>query len=368
MTALGMVPAFRGADDAKEVRKNLESLDVGAKVLIDGHAMGIFPEGKSTDHAHLEMVRSGAARMALQAAEEGAKGVKVVPIGLIYQRREQFRSAVWVQVAEPIDVDALLEENEGNSRKARRALTTELDTRLRTVVVDLHEPEWEPWIADLEILYPPPVGSPKTPSGLLSHRKRIADAMNYFLETDRPRAELIAEHIVTYRDAVHAAGIRVDSIVLRRPAIVVAVVLLWKLLVLALLFLPAIWGTLYHIIPFILVRKIAARIDQPGLKTISTNRMLVGVPLYLLWYAIVTGGLLFAHIRIAWAALAIAPFVGVLAMYYWREARQTISIMYHQLRVLLGPSRLKQLKQQLWQLREQLGELADEFNAAHPKS
>ena len=54
MEALGMIPTFRGSDDASQVRRNLESLDVGAKTLVEGHAMGIFPEGKSTDQAHLE--------------------------------------------------------------------------------------------------------------------------------------------------------------------------------------------------------------------------------------------------------------------------------------------------------------------------
>ena len=125
MTALGMVPAFRGRDDARQVRRNLESLDVAAKVLIEGHAMGIFPEGLSTDQAHLEMVRSGAGRMALQAVEEGANGLLVVPIGIAYERKDQFRSSVLVRIAEPIDVGQLLSaQHDGDSRKARRAFTT----------------------------------------------------------------------------------------------------------------------------------------------------------------------------------------------------------------------------------------------------
>ena len=106
LSALGMVPAFRGSDDARQVRRNLESLDESAKVLAEGHAMGIFPEGKSTDQAHLEMVRSGAARMALQAQEEGATELKVIPIGITYEQKDEFRSSAWVQVAEPIDVFA----------------------------------------------------------------------------------------------------------------------------------------------------------------------------------------------------------------------------------------------------------------------
>ncbi len=39
MTALGMIPAFRGSDDAREVRRNIQSLDVGAVCLCGRLAM-----------------------------------------------------------------------------------------------------------------------------------------------------------------------------------------------------------------------------------------------------------------------------------------------------------------------------------------
>src|SRR3954471_19588033 len=44
LRALGMVPAYRGSDDAKQVSKNLESLAVAARQLATGCVMGIFPE------------------------------------------------------------------------------------------------------------------------------------------------------------------------------------------------------------------------------------------------------------------------------------------------------------------------------------
>jgi len=67
LRALGMVPAYRGTDDAKPVGRNLESLAVAARQLAAGGVMGIFPEGKSHDAVQLALVRSGAARLALQA-------------------------------------------------------------------------------------------------------------------------------------------------------------------------------------------------------------------------------------------------------------------------------------------------------------
>src|SRR5215212_447024 len=53
LRALGMVPTYRGSDDAKQVSKNLESLATAARHLVSGCVMGIFPEGKSHDDTQL---------------------------------------------------------------------------------------------------------------------------------------------------------------------------------------------------------------------------------------------------------------------------------------------------------------------------
>src|SRR3954462_12184994 len=41
LRALGMVPAYRGSDDAKQVSKNVESLAVAARQIAAGCVMGI---------------------------------------------------------------------------------------------------------------------------------------------------------------------------------------------------------------------------------------------------------------------------------------------------------------------------------------
>jgi len=367
MSALGMIPAFRGSDDAREVRRNIESLEAGAEVLVEGHAMGVFPEGKSTDRAHLEMVRSGAARMAIQAAEEGAD-VKVVPIGISYERKDRFRSSAWIQVGESIDVRECLDQHEGDGRKARRALTRELESRLKDVVVHLDEPEWEPWLDDLQILAEAPRSSAKEPLPPLERRKRIADAMNYFLANDRERAESVADEIKAYRDQVRSAGLRIDSPVLRLHGLKVCARLLWSFLCLASLFIPALVGMLHHLAPFVFVRALAARLDQPGRKTVSTNRMLIGVPLYLLWYAVVAWWAFgYFSAWFAWTWMIVAPFCGVVAVYYWHKAGQTARLLWHQLRVTVRRGTLKRLRQQESKLRERLDELAEEYAKLSPR-
>ena len=80
MSGLGMIPTYRGSDDTKQVRRNLESLDSSIQFLIDGHAVGIFPEGKSHDAVQVEMVRSGVARISTSAVEQGAAELVVLPV------------------------------------------------------------------------------------------------------------------------------------------------------------------------------------------------------------------------------------------------------------------------------------------------
>lgn len=369
MQALGMVPAFRGSDDASQVRRNVESLDVGAQVLVDGQAMGIFPEGKSTDEAHVDMVRSGAARMAIQAADDGAARVQVVPIGINYEQKDEFRSAVWIAVAEPIDVDACLQQHADKPRIARRELTEQLEARLKQVVVHLDEPEWEPWLSDLEVLAEAPREADRHPVPPLQLRKRIADAMNHFLATDRPRAESIASDIKEYRDQVTAAGLRVDSPLLKLRGWRVFAELLREFLWLLLLLVPAAVGTLQHLFPFVVVRALGKRFDQAGRKVVSTNRLFIGVPIYLLWYA-VTAWWMFGNFAnwFAWSWLIASPFCGIVAINYWRRACRAAELLWHQLRHAVSRQKLRQLREQDAALRGRIKELADQYAAHSPRS
>jgi hypothetical protein len=232
---------------------------------------------------------------------------------------------------------------------------------LKQVVVHLDEPAWEPWLDDLEILVPPPAVADRTPGRLLWQRKAIADAMNYFLKQDRARAESIASQIEEYRSQLRAVGLRIDSPIMRMNGLQALARMTWNLFLLILLLVPAMLGTLYHILPFVLVRQIASRMDQPGRLTISTHRLLVGVPVYLIWYAAITTGLTFYDPRIAWLSLIAAPFAGLVAVYYWRRARQTIVLMYQESRLLLSKTELKGLWQLQRTLSERLAELATEF-------
>jgi glycerol-3-phosphate O-acyltransferase / dihydroxyacetone phosphate acyltransferase len=366
MNALGMVPAYRGADDKAQVRKNLETLDLGAKYLTRGEAVGIFPEGKTHDREGVEQVRTGAARIAWAAVQGGTKLV-IVPLGLNYERKERFRSSIWVRVGEPIDAVAFFREYGAEERKALRSLTETIDQRLKQVVVHLNEARWQPLLHELEILLPPAGPEAEDAIAALRQRKRLADAMNYFQTTDLPRAEALALRLERHHSELAALGLRVDSPVLRLAGLALAGQLTWTTLGLLPGVLPALAGTLHHLVPFVLTRAVVRLIKHPGRATIALNRMLIGLPVYGLWYAAVWW-LLATNTRhwIAWLWTGLMPLCGIAALHYARRLKMAGRAWWSELRLLAGRERLGQLRQEQTALREQLGQLRAEYLRATP--
>jgi 1-acyl-sn-glycerol-3-phosphate acyltransferase len=361
MTALGMVPAYRGMDDKAQVRRNLETLEVGAAHLRRGEAVGIFPEGKSHDREGVEQVRTGAARIVWQAVHGGA-AVTIVPLGLNYERKERFRSAVWVRIGEPLDAAEWFRARGEENRKAVRSLTEEVDHRLKQVVVHLNEERWQPFVHELEVLLPPEGDDARNPIAALRQRKRIADAMNHFLATDRPRAEAMAAAIEQHRAQLAAAGLTMDSPVLRLGVAWLTVRLLADTFRLMLGLVPGIAGTVHHLVPFAVTRGLVRLVKYPGRTTVAQSRLMIGLPVYGLWYAAVWW-LLAAQTRvwIAWLWLGLMPFAGIATLHFAWRVRQAGRAWWHELKMILQPRELRRLRMQQAELRRKLRHLRDEF-------
>ena len=146
-----------------------------------------------------------------------------------------------------------------------RALTTEIADRLKQLMVHLDEPEWEPWLEDLEIMVPDVVDTAEVAAGSLRQRKRIADAMNHFLQVDRETAEGFAGEIENYRETVRSAGLKIGTPVLEQSGIPAALKVCALMLRLLVFSLPALLGTLWHLVPFLAVRSIARILDHRNL-------------------------------------------------------------------------------------------------------
>jgi len=139
---LGVVPLRRVSDEARESNgspvdrsRNTGAFEEILNLLGSGGAVLIFPEGKSHNEAGLEPLKTGLARLALQARDKRSiKGVTILPLGLVFEDKGVPGTIAGVHVGEPIEMDSW-----PNTDYA--ALTEEIAKRLRAVSEEAGLPE-----------------------------------------------------------------------------------------------------------------------------------------------------------------------------------------------------------------------------------
>lgn len=118
--SIGAIPVRRGAGQAA-----LDALDQQRRLLDEGLAVALYPEGTRSTDGRLYKGRTGVAFLALQT------GAPVVPVGLIGTDRvmpkgakmPSLRERITVKFGEPIDLSA---HGQATSGKARRLATDEI--------------------------------------------------------------------------------------------------------------------------------------------------------------------------------------------------------------------------------------------------
>lgn len=131
---LGVVPLSRVSDEAWKSNGSSadRSRNTGAfreilNLLGQCGAVLIFPEGKSHNEVGLEPLKTGLARLALQARDNRSiKGVTILPLGLVFEDKGVPGTIAGVHVGEPIEMDSWPNSN-------HVALTEEIARRLRSV-------------------------------------------------------------------------------------------------------------------------------------------------------------------------------------------------------------------------------------------
>src|SRR5262245_21392546 len=131
----GAVPVYRHQDDA-DVAKNHDTFGRCRETLAEGGTVLLFPEGKSHNQPHQLPLKTGAARIVLEAeSAHGPLGLQVVPDGLTYEAKERFGSRVLVFVGDPIPVGPFVDAYRAHPRAAVRDLTARMSDELEAVTV-----------------------------------------------------------------------------------------------------------------------------------------------------------------------------------------------------------------------------------------
>lgn len=147
LKAAGVVPVYRQQDVGMKMAKDKPLFERSSEVLANTGVLSVFPEGLSHNQPHLLPLKSGAARIALEAEAQGEDlGVQILPVGLTFEDKATFRSRVLMQVGEPIGISKQAQVYRATDDVAtRRAVVRDLTGRIQQELseVTLNFSSWE---------------------------------------------------------------------------------------------------------------------------------------------------------------------------------------------------------------------------------
>jgi 1-acyl-sn-glycerol-3-phosphate acyltransferase len=292
----GVVPLVRASDvrsgavsGPSDASRNERSFQALRSVLERGGAMLIFPEGISHDQPALAPLRTGAARIALQARDEaGVRGLHIVPVGLTFERKDAPRSRVLAQVGEPIAMDAW--HAPAGAANDAQALTDEIDARLRAVTLNYASVDDASRSAALASLFasvladePRALGEIPPLGFEVGLARRVDDARALLAQRAddalRARADTLLKRLAEFEQTLARHGVALDDVSVSTSIGDGARFLAREGWIIALAGPLALWGFVNHWIPFHAARAIAVRSIEsaadPAMRTIVAGAALV---------------------------------------------------------------------------------------------
>jgi len=335
LRGLGAVPIKRRDDRDGKPRDSQPSMpgvnnDAAFEAMFDvlgaGDTIGIFPEGLSHDEAQLARLKTGAARLALGAAQRTTEPIRIVPCGLTFIHPKRFRSRVLVQYGPPIEIAAA----RANTPEEVRALTGEIDTALRRLTINA--PDWDT-VRALDVvrrLYQPQEIS-------IEDRVELARRFNayYGAVAADPRVVALMARVRAYQMKLDELGITDRELARDLSKLEVAARVLRHLVLVAFWLPLTAPGAPLHVPPLVFARLASATLT-PRKDVIATTKMLIGLLLVLAAYA-ATVGFLWWKLGLWWAlaAIIVLPLSGwatLRVLDRLRLVRRGLGVLFRRLR------------------------------------
>lgn len=311
MRAIGALPVFRKQDGAGDTSKNEGTLAASVGALVQGHAITLFPEGKSHSEPQLAELKTGGARIALEAARRGA-AVRVVPVGLTFEAKNRFKSRVHVEIGAPLSAADFLEKAGEEPHDAARRLTDAMASSLRQLTLNLEAWEELPLLRTAEELYSFSQG---TAAGSAERLKAFARGMALLREEQPLRFEQLKQQLAAFRQRLGLLSVSPSSLGAQyRPAKVALFIvrnLLWLATAPLVLFGFALFVIPYHL-PLL-----AVKLAKQAFDTESTVKVLTLLLVAPLWWALLTAlGGWYGGWAMGLATFFVAPLLALFTRYY----------------------------------------------------
>ena len=274
------VPVYRRQDAGGASVDNAETFRAVNDALAKGGAILIFPEGVSQPEPTLMTLRTGAARMLLEAEAAGSPTVTLLPVGLVLQEPGTFRSGRGlVLVGEPVDTADCVALHRADAPAAVHRLTERLAEALRHQMVEAQDRETLRLLRLMERVWREETGAAPASRGSTQWLQRAARAYRWLRREAPADVERFRQEVEEYAANLDELGITPATLGREYAPSIVARYAAREILPLVLALPLAVLGMVLHALPYALLWT-GIRLTRPAADTEATYKLTGGLVIY----------------------------------------------------------------------------------------
>ena len=344
-----ILPVYRIRDGASELGKNEEVFQETMAVLLRKKCpIAIMPEGNHGDKRRLRPLVKGIFRIAFQAQEQFGEqpNVVIVPMGIDYSNYTNFRSKLFVQFGEPIEVSEYIAAYLENQPKAINMIRERLAGEMRKYMIDIRSEDHYEMYMLLRSVYNDEMRKQTGHEKNTLYNRLVADQqmIRKLFKVEQEEGDKIRkldELCTAYGEGVE--GLKMRDWLFRHSRYSWIALILADLGMLALL--PIfLYGAIANYFPYWLTDKLSKKLKDPQFH--STFKFVIGMILFPLNYLIlfILVWIFTDPAWIKWAFLASLPLTGISAHIYFIWFKKLRSMWKYQLLTSRKDKQLESLK------------------------
>ncbi|NIR51338.1 hypothetical protein GWO09_23690 [candidate division KSB1 bacterium] len=367
----GVIPVYRREDSPDKMEQNVSAFEACYRALEKGETIGIFPEGTSDMLRKVKRVKTGAARIILEAERRNnyELGITVLPIGLYFFSRSRFRSRVLVNVGKPLDLSPFFEINRHDNYEAVHALTSEIQNRLQKLTVNIQNEQLDQFVRDIEKIYRDEL---KKETGDLQKSQtrttldfiltqQIANCVEYYFEHAPQRVRELQESINAYKRKLTKLHLK-DAMLKEKQSFIEVFRSNAQAFGRAIFGFPiALYGIVNHFIPYFIAEYFAKKFVDERTKILSAL-LIGGGSAFLAFYAVQTF-LVWFFFDLLWASIYLVtlPATGLFALGYVKEIRTQQERMSFSFFLFTNRQLFNKMRRERRKVITQLNEIKNEY-------
>ncbi|MGE4539992.1 MAG: lysophospholipid acyltransferase family protein [Bacteroidales bacterium] len=327
---LRILPVYRMRDGVNVVEKNKAVFAETVRLLKNGFALTIMPEGTHSPGKKLQPLKKGVGRIAFQAAEavNFKEEIYIIPFGIDYEHPDHAGKKLLLNIGKPIALSVFYSDYKHQPQDGLIKLKDSLEEQLKNQIVHFGQFEDSKAFRLLTKL------SSYTSLHEISGEKAIIKAFKNEQQLAQNLNLLATQHTESYRslmaksneylqllqqNQLHETSSNQFSI----SAISLFFSGIWQLIT----FLPWLIGVILNYLPYKIPGIVAGKFKDP--QFISSVNFVLSFLLFPIWYLILGIVIYSVSGSIGWTMLGVmlTPYLGLFAFYHFRQQKQFIRLL-----------------------------------------